>query len=319
MEKPALVTTCLRTKRETLGSAQVEVHWIRAGAGSEIALTHLFPLKKKKHLTPVILVHGNYTQRGFWISPKGLGLAPFMMEKGYDPWIVELRGHGHSPKGHDFSSITAEDHIKEDLPSAVAYVLQQTGKPSFLVGHSAGGIFIAAALSAGCVSEDHLQGAALFGTQITLGESYLKFPPLTWFLGLLLRVIGHLPAERLGLGPEPEPAGEMLEFIRWKKLGGIWQDSQGYPYWSGLSRLRLPVLAVAAARDRNDPPQGCRQLLEEFGSPDRRFVLLSRKNGFLKDYDHIGMIVSKEAATEVWPLLIQWMDEKRVPPVTPNH
>jgi pimeloyl-ACP methyl ester carboxylesterase len=303
----------IRKTNERLGNLQAEVHWIRAGKDAEIALTRIPVQNTAHHGTPVVLVHGNFTDRGFWISQKGIGLAPFLAGSGYDPWVLELRGHGRSPKGTQFSRITAEEHIKEDLPATVHYVFGKTRKPMFLVGHSAGGIFVAATLSAACVNRETVLGAALFGAQITHGERFLKFPPLAGALGLLLRLLGRVPSKRLGLGPEPEPAAEMLEFMRWKRLGGKWEDSRGFSYHDGLASVTVPVLAVAAARDSNDPPKGCSRLLESFGSLDKQYVLLGREQGFLEDYKHISMIVSKAAAREVWPLLARWMDERRNP------
>lgn len=301
-----------RIEHQSLGEVNVEIHRVKAGRHAELALTRVPPpTGRNLHSTPVILVHGNFSNRGFWVSPKGIGLAPYLAGRGYDAWAVDLRGHGLSSGGPSFSSITAEDHIREDLTSAVLYVSKTTQKPVFLCGHSAGGIFIAAFLSAGRVDPARILGAALFGAQITGGETYLKIPPLAWLSSSLLRVLGRIPAQRLGLGPEPEPAGEMLEFIRWKKRGGRWEDSRGFSYWEGLRGVSTPVFAVAAQRDKNDPPEGCRRLMDAFGSPDKKFVLLARKEGFSKDYDHIGMIVSKEAAREVWPLLADWMDERR--------
>jgi pimeloyl-ACP methyl ester carboxylesterase len=307
----------VKTWTETLGGIEVEVDRIPAGKHAEISLTRVPPQGtpggSAPHGTPVILVHGNFSNRGFWISPKGLGLAPFLAGRGFDAWAVELRGHGRSAMEEGFSRITAEDHIQTDLPAAANHVWDRTGKRSFLVGHSAGGLFVASMLSAGCVPQDRFLGAALFGTQISLGEDYLKVPPLAWLCTALLRVMGQLPAPGLGLGPEPEPAGEMIEFIQWKKRGGQWQDSRGFSYGEGRKQVRMPILAVSGALDKNDPPEGCLRFLEPFGSKDKRFVVLSRENGFLQDYDHVGMIVSREAAREVWPLLADWMDEHRKP------
>ncbi len=299
-----------RNRQESLGQVEAEIRWITAADGVEIALTRLSPASPGKRGLPVVLVHGNYSDRGFWVSPKGIGLAPFLSSRGYDPWVLELRGHGRSPKRPSFSSMTAEEHIKQDLPAAIRYVVQATQRPPFLIGHSAGGIFIAAALSDGCLEPDHIAGAALLGAQITYGERYLKVPPLAWFLTGVIRMLGQVPSQKLGLGPEPEPAGEMLEFIRWKRLGGRWEDSNGRSYWAGLDRVSVPLICFAGAKDKNDPPEGCRKLYEAFGGKDKEFVVLSRDRGFLMDYDHIGMVVSKEAAKEVWPLLASWMDNR---------
>ncbi len=304
----------VQEQHETLGSTSTELHRIKTRDAVEIVLTRIPPSDPgNQHGTPVLLVHGNFSNRGFWISPKGIGLAPFLSCQGFDAWVVELRGHGLSSKGPAFSSITAEDHIKKDLPAAVRYVSQTRGRPIFLVGHSAGGIFVAASLALGDVDPAKILGAALFGAQISMGEGYLKIPPVAWLSCLILRLLGRVPAPKLGLGPEPEPAGEMLEFVGWKKLGGKWVDSERSSYWEALQKVTTPVLAVSGARDRDDPPKGCRKMLEAFGSPDKRFVLLSCQEGFCQDYEHIGMIVSKEAQEEVWPLLAQWMDERKSP------
>ena len=33
---------------------------------------------------PVVLVHGSFTNPGFWLSAKGRGMASFLVEKGFD-------------------------------------------------------------------------------------------------------------------------------------------------------------------------------------------------------------------------------------------
>ena len=75
---------------------------------------------------PVILLHGTYSKRNFWISPKGVGLGAFLADRGFDVWIPELRGHGHSPKESNFSAITAEQQIRYDLPAIQHFVFDQT-------------------------------------------------------------------------------------------------------------------------------------------------------------------------------------------------
>ncbi len=297
---------------ETLGSVDVEIHRVRTEDGAELALTRVPAPHASAHGTPVVLVHGNYSRRNFWISPKGIGLAACLAERGFDVWVVELRGHGLSPKGEHFSTITAEDHMRFDLAAVERHVEARSARSAFWVGHSAGGVYVLGALAAGWLDRTRALGVATFGSQIRDGETFLRIPGVAWFLAATLRAIGHLPAPRLGLGPEIEPAGEMIEFIRWKGWRGRWQSSEGFDYGRGLATVTVPIASFAGAADEQDPPGGCRALLELAGSSDKTFVELGRANGFVRDYGHVDMIVSKEAATEVWPRLAAWL-EARLP------
>ena len=42
-------------------------------------------------------------------------------------------------------------------------------------------------------------------------------------------------------------------------------------------------------------------------SDDKTFVQLGKAQGHRRDYDHVGMLISKDAQEEVWPMLTGWM------------
>jgi len=293
-----------------LGGVAVEVRHIDTNDQKRLAVSRIKPRGAGSLSIPVILVHGSYSTRNFWISPKGVGLGPCLADQGFDVWIPELRGHGLSPKGDSFSKITAEDQIRYDLPAIQEAVYAKTGSSAFWIGHSFGGLFMIAALSTGWLNHDMVRGMITFGSQISFGDGYLKIPPVAWTLSLLLKIMGNFPAPKFGLGPEIEPAGTILETIRWKKLFGKWTDSEGTSYWDGLNRVKIPVLTYAAAKDKNDPAPGCRKIHKRLGSIDKMFMVLGKDTGFSKDYDHVGMVVSKEAQEEVWPDLVGWLKDR---------
>jgi len=293
-----------------LGGAAVEVRHIDTDDHTRLAVSRIKPRGGQSSSIPVILVHGSYAMRSFWVSDKGVGLGVYLADQGFDVWIPELRGHGLSPKGASFAQITAEDQIRYDLPAISDAVFAMTQTPAFWIGHSFGGLFILAALSSEWLNQDMIRGIITFGSQISYGDGYLKIPPVAWTLSFLLRIMGNFPAPKFGLGPEKEAAGTMLETIRWKKLFGEWTDSEGASYWDGLDRIKIPVLTYAAAKDKNDPPMGCRKIHKCFGSIDKMFMVLGKDTGFSKDYDHVGMVVSKEAQEEVWPDLVGWLKDR---------
>jgi hypothetical protein len=150
--------------------------------------------------------------------------------------------------------------------------------------------------------------AALFGSQISRTYWPLKVPPVEWGGRLLLKRFSVISGARLKRGPEDEPIGLALESLRWYGLFGRFGDAER-DWWAGLAEVRVPLLAVAAAGDRQDPPWACRKLLEQFGSPISEFLCLGKENGFASDFGHVEMLVSKEAQREVWPLVARWLDK----------
>jgi pimeloyl-ACP methyl ester carboxylesterase len=300
----------IKPEHHLMGGVRVDVYHTLAKDGAELALSRIKPRGDAIHPYPMILVHGTYCTRSFWVSSKGIGMGLYLADQGFDVWIPELRGHGLSPKGDDFSNITAEDQIRYDLPAIQEYVFDATESPAFWAGHSFGGLYMIAAMSMKWLKHDKVKGMATFGSQISLGDRYLKIPPVAWSIGMIMKALGHLPAPKLGLGPEIEPAGVILETIRWKKLFGKWTNSEGISYWDGIKDIEVPIMTFAAARDKNDPAEGCKIIHDQYGSRDKIFIILGRNFRFSKDYDHVGMIVSKEAQREVWPDVAGWIRDR---------
>jgi len=46
------------------------------------------------------------------------------------------------------------------------------------------------------------------------------------------------------------------------------------------------------------------------GSIDKMFMVLGKDTGFSKNYDHVGMVVSREAQHEVWPDVAGWLRDR---------
>ncbi|MGM0454269.1 MAG: alpha/beta fold hydrolase [Thermodesulfobacteriota bacterium] len=303
----ALIQT---TRQEQRGKYILDIHRVPTEDNAELAVGRIRKVSAGGLFRPVILLHGTYSRRNFWLSSKGAGMGAWLAEAGFDVWIPELRGHGLSPKGKNYSQICAEDHIRYDVPAIDRFVRQQTRYPVLWVGHSFGGLFVLASLSAGWLGQAGICGVVTFGSQISKGDRYLKIPPVAWGLSFFLKWLGYLPAPKLGLGPEIEPAGVIRETIGWKKLAGKWRNAAGLSYWDGLARIDVPVLSLAAAADKNDPPEGCRQLHERLGSEEKAFVLLGEQTGFSKNYDHIGMVISPSAQQEIWPCVTLWLENR---------
>ncbi len=291
---------------DSIGPIRATIHRTRTGDQVEIALTRLEADGEPG--PPVVLVAGTFCQRSFWVSTKGIGLGPTLLDRGLDVWILEQRGHGRSPRDARFRGWTAEDQLRFDLPAAQRVVREHTGQPAHWVGHSWGGVAILGSLAGGWLDPAEVRAAVVLGANITAGDEWLRRPLPRAAAWLLLTALGRVPARLFRLGPEPESRGYLLSFYRWKGRDPRWETRGGRSYWDGVRAIEVPLLAFAAADDHSDPAEGCRELFDAVGSADKQWVLLGEAEGFSHDYGHLEMIIGHDARDEVWPRIAAWIE-----------
>jgi pimeloyl-ACP methyl ester carboxylesterase len=263
---------------------------------------------------PVILLHGSFSNRRFWYSPKGVGLGAYLARAGFDVWIPEMRGHGLSARNQAYRHNRVADYARYDLPAIAAFVCEQSGQAPHWIGHSLGGTTLAAALGGHYLEEGQAASVALFGSQVTRNFWPLKIPPVQWAGRMVLKRFEHFSGSRFKRGPEDEPMGVILESLRWRGLFGRFGDKKE-DWWAGLREVQVPLLVVTAAGDHQDPAWACRELFEQFGSERKQFLCLGREQGFTEDFGHVQMLVSKAAQTQVWPLVQDWLNQRSSTPV----
>lgn len=301
---------------ERRGDLSEDVYRIKAGNSPdpsvELAVTRL-GLASQAHVqgVPVILLHGSFSNRRFWYSPKGIGLGAYLARAGFDVWIPEMRGHGLSPRNRHWRHNRVADYARFDLPVIGAFVQEQAGRAPHWIGHSLGGTTLAAALGGGYLGADGVASVALFGSQVSRVYWPLKVPPVAWSARVLLKRFAQLSGSRLKRGPEDEPIGLALESLRWHKLFGRFGDKQD-DWWAGLAQVDVPVLAVAGAADHQDPVWACRKLFEQLGGTRKQFLRLGPEEGF-DAFGHVDMLVSKAAQAQVWPLVERWLKDPLSP------
>ena len=159
-------------------------------------------------------------------GPGRISLARYLKRRGYDVWVVELRGAGRSTRPTVWNrksyTWTFEDYVQHDAPAALQIVLRETGAPQVhWVGHSMGGMIAYALLMTPMHSKIASAVTLASPTMSDVGHPMLDFglpyrrllrlmPPLVPvgtlarlgapFAPLLSRVLGDSIAE-LGFHP----------------------------------------------------------------------------------------------------------------------
>jgi len=295
---------------------------------------------------PVILCHGMISNRYTFDLPAAASLARFLKENGRDVWVPELRGSGMSAKPGLFRSDVPyswqfEDLLRRDLPAVIRHVLARTGAPALhWVGHSMGGLLIEAHMAAN--DDPHLASATVIASPCDFSkvrnESFQHLLRLKWLLKLYpifpLPFVGRflIPfAHRLwnhSTGPfyppniEPQTARRVIalasESITSKKLwleagaylgSGLVAPDTGRGYMEGLSNSRVPLMALAGSRDEMAPEPAVRPACETNGNPvERKCMTFGKTAGCGEDYGHVDLLVGKRVESEVFPVVLRWLE-----------
>jgi pimeloyl-ACP methyl ester carboxylesterase len=302
-------------KADVIGDLTDDVYLIKHGRDQDlsvqIALSHIGIYgQSNTGKQPVVLVHGSFSNRGFWLSSQGVGLARYLVEAGYDVWLMEMRGHGLSPRNQAYKDNSLEQYALSDVPAINQFVIEKTGLKPVWLGHSLGGVLISTAIAAGGLPEIEVAAIALLGTQVVRRRWYLQIPFVTSIGKLWFSLNPEMDGRKLKIGPENEPAGIAKEYLRWLGFLGRWRLRENktplLAKWQGVD---IPVLAMVGKDDISDPAKYCQRFFELCGSDEKVFKLLAKEEGFSRDYGHVDMVVSKDAAKEVWPELTGWLGE----------
>jgi len=118
--------------------------------GWRLALYRYAP-SRRLHRTPVLLCHGMSSNRWDMDGPGRISLARYLVRRGYDVWVIELRGAGRSTRPTWWNgkryNWRFEDYVQHDAPAALRKVLRETGASQVQwVGHSMGGMIAYALL-----------------------------------------------------------------------------------------------------------------------------------------------------------------------------
>lgn len=335
--------TALWSRRFRVDRRADEVHHARAEDGWVLALHRYRPAVRRYH-EPLVLCHGLGANRFNFDLDARCSLARHLSERGFDVWVLELRGAGQSDRPAWFSGRRwdwdFDVHASRDLPAALGLVRRVTGvRRVFWLGHSMGGMLGYTLLPG--AGPDELAGLVAVASPGRLDRSALLRP--RW-LARLLCVFPAVPFGPLGrflaplLGSPPafvarpfyhpggiEPrlvrralvnlnespcAALVRQFLRWGESASFTTRGGERDYLAELAGARAPVLLLAAHRDLLAPPDSVIPVYEALGSQDRQIRIFGLDAGDDRDFGHGDIVLGRYAAELVYPELTTWLEDR---------
>ncbi len=276
-------------------SGNAKIEYLRTKDGTRIALHRL----GNPDDTPVLLVPGTFSNHTFWLGTRGIGFARTLSDAGYEARVLDPRGHGLSDRPTKTQDWDIDDWARADVPTALR-AIATPDKPAHVIGHSAGGAVLLAALSADPQLHALVRSVTTLGTPVPWLQPWRGIG--AWMIKATSQLLGRFPARLLRLGPEDELPHVMSQWMNWN-IKGHWLGDDGTDYTRGFAKIELPLLMIAGGADRFfAPPYACEGLFKMIGSTRKQFQVF-------EGLDHVSMVVSKRARTEVWPRILQFLAE----------
>lgn len=296
-------------------------------------------------LPPVLLCGGYACNRHFLDFDDRHSLARYLARRGFETWVVELRGRGSSRQVNPRRSITwtFDDLVRHDVPAAVRHVRREwSHRRPVWIGHSMGGMLAYAALGQQADTRDALGGLVTLASPVIVGSepsrlSHMigggllavssragRMPQRRVLIGLwsLLRHSGALlevgmnPAnvDRQAFGAALSrficdvPPAKLRQFVRWAQTREF-SSLEGVDYRANLARVTTPTLVIAGARDRIATPASVRLGHGLLPAGHKAYLEFGTAHGHGADYGHIDLVFGRHAPEEVFATVASWIGD----------
>lgn len=322
--------------------ARASVEFARTPDGWDLALHHYPGAPAVPALPPVILCPGYSCNRVFIDFDERYSLARFLACRGFDTWVLELRGHGYSePAGEPRENWTFDDLVQLDVPTAVRAVRALSGRRPVWIGHSMGGILMYAALGTDAALQESIAGLVTLASPVAfpaiaspllrgLSQLLVTLPVpqrlpqrgalvalwsvLSWSPGAL--DVGMNPAnvDRWAFGEALRrcicsvPRSLLRQLAEWSLTGELRSCDYRLDYRANLSHITTPALIIAGTADRLATPEMVRFAYDRISSTQKQYREFGIRHGDSADYGHVDLIFGRHAPEEVFSTIATWIE-----------
>ncbi len=302
------------------------LHHVTTSDGEKIALWQVVnPIENdlkannnvKTKAQNILMIHGTFSDKRV-----SLGVAGYLARLGHTCYIMEWRGHGAS-------SMPTDDYNFEtiafyDIAATFTYLFDELKLHNLhAVTHSGGGICLTMFLTQNQNYIDKINSITMVACQAYGAALHSKSYAKITVLKALTRLLGYVPAKRFRLGPINESYHTMSQWYNWN-LGKHFESSlakhnydykksnenESFDYRQLMPSVTTPICAISAKGDHFiAPPSGCQLFLKGFDNPTNTFYEFAIENDHLEDYNHSRVMLSSNAAKEVWPTITAWIEK----------
>lgn len=268
----------------------------------------------------VLLIHGAIENSKIFYSDNGKGLAPYLAENGYDVFVVDLRGKGKSFPSANSGKVKGGQFeiIMSDLPEVINKIneLKGSGSNIHLMAHSWGGVLISSWFARFGMKNPNIKSITFFACKRKI---YVQ-NPRRWLMvdfawtfvgGMAARIKGYLPARKLKIGADDEPANFFFECNKWV-YSNNWIDSRDkFDYKNAFKSLQFPpVLSLTGSADHSLGNKICvKKMLDEIGPVNLTNLVLSKSNGNKNNYGHVDILTHRDAPIDHFPIVLNWLNQ----------
>jgi pimeloyl-ACP methyl ester carboxylesterase len=235
-----------------------------------------------------------------------------------------------------------DDLMRYDVPAILDYVRRDTGHDRVnWVGHSMGGMLMFPYFELEPTSHDRIANFVAIGSTITLAEapqrdmlwanramrglSLFASPgrlgrPLTYFRMPGMGVIDSFyysddnvdertVSRFYGYTLEDPGPGAFRQLDVYLRTGHMLSADGRSDYSALLGRVMVSTLMVAGEGDIISDVPSSEMTFRALGSRDKTLMIFGRSHGQVADYGHCDLVWSRHAPREIFPRIIDWLDQ----------